>query len=100
MALHGLIQVNGYEVGRWAAQRIVTGPDGMNTYQCGVVWTPEGEQRLYTASNNPHTQRAEFTVTHDYRDGSVALAAKVLATALEVHPAEDQHRTEQEADCG
>lgn len=89
MALRGPIQVNGFEVGRWVAQRTVTAVDGVNTYECGVAWTPEEQQRVFGAGQTPHPERVEFTLTHDYRDGAVALAAKVLTRAIELRDGGD-----------
>jgi hypothetical protein len=91
MALHGPIKVNNIEVGYWSAQRIETGVDGINTYRCCVDWTPEGFVRRSAGEAYPkvdktgrtvHAQRHTFTLRHDYRDGAVALAAKVLAECI------------------
>lgn len=90
MALHGPIKVNNYETGYWSAQRIVSGEDGANTYLCSVAWTPEGETPfpLGTAGGSIirtiHNEGATFDLQHDYRDGAVVLAAKVLARAVEL----------------
>jgi hypothetical protein len=91
MSLHGPIQINGAEVGYWSAQRVETGSDGINIYRCTVDWTPEGFIRRSTSMRYPwrdesgrihHAQRHTFTLTHDYRDGAVTLAAKVLSNAI------------------
>lgn len=74
MALHGPIQVNAEMVGYWSAQRIRTGGDGVNRYRCDVTWTSEDQTW--------HQHR--FEIEHQYRDGAVALAAKVLTRAVEL----------------
>lgn len=91
MSLHGPIKVNHQEVGYWSAQRVETGADGISTYRCLVDWTPEGFVRRSTGKEYPlvdglgrvtHAQRHTFTVRHDYRDGAVTLAAKVLGECI------------------
>lgn len=82
MALHGLIQVNSTEVGYWFAERRVTAEDGINTYACAVEWTPENETvTMNSLGPDIHSRREEFLIFHDYREGAVALAAKVLVEA-------------------
>ena len=69
MALHGLIEVNGWRIGHWAAQRLNHDviPGQPSTYKCEVQ-----------PSRGP---KVTFTVEHAYEDGAVALAAKVLTEA-------------------
>jgi len=68
MALHGTIRVNGEAVVDWVAQRVADGIAGQpNTYLCSVVVDGQDLDEV-----------APFTVLHDYDDGALLLAMKVL----------------------
>lgn len=69
MSLHGSINVNTRAVGWWTARRVTNARS--NTYECCVDWTGVNGTR----------QRHTFDLTHNYDDGAVVLAAKVLAYA-------------------
>lgn len=68
MALYGEIKVNNQTVGWWSAVRGQPHGEHHFRYGCEV-------ERI-----NPH-DRCSFDVVHDYRDGAVVLAAKVLTAA-------------------
>lgn len=74
MALHGPIMVNSTVIGQWSAQRIVTAEP--NVYRCAVAVAREGKYPLTD----------EFEVEHDYKEGALALAVKVLTRALPSEP--------------
>lgn len=69
MSLHGSINVGDNAVGAWVARRTTYHRLTTNTYECDVQWfTPNGIPLRHT-----------FTLNHDYDDGAMVLAAKVLA---------------------
>lgn len=69
MALHGTVEVNRETLYEWSAKRTTPTPNGVNVYECALY------DRLSTI--------ATTTVEHDYDDGALALAARVLAWAAE-----------------
>jgi hypothetical protein len=69
MALHGGILVNEHPIGYWVATRIAERHDGVFTYRCEILQSPG--------------TRMEFELEHQYDDGALALAAKVLREAAE-----------------
>lgn len=74
MAAHGTFEVNGWKLGYWAAVRRATEEQQpVNVYDCEVV--------VYEKSGEP--MRSTFEVEHNYEDGIVVLAAKVLAQHTE-----------------
>lgn len=66
IALHGEIKVNGQVIGRWTAQRILTRQSGRHTYR----WEAYDKGRHTTGD-----------LDHNYDDGAIALAVKVLRAA-------------------
>jgi hypothetical protein len=68
--LHGEIKVNGHEIGRWSARRLVHPPSpGANEYEIEVTYVdPEGREWGY-----------RDTLWHNFGDGAITLAAEVLA---------------------
>lgn len=76
MALHGLIEVNGYSIGFWSAQRlgdnVVPSPDDVMSYACEVHQNGD-------LTHSPSIER--FTLEHRFGDGALTLAAKVLNKA-------------------
>lgn len=87
MALHGPIKVGPLEVGYWSARRVVTGENGINTYACALAWTREDQQSSWRdlPPVRPHANNWHGQIQHDYRDGAIALAAKVLTAATGDH---------------
>jgi len=69
LTLHGPIKVNSTNVGYWSARRVVTGIDGVNEYECTLIWHAED---MIPVSK-------EYKVTHHYAEGPAVLAAKVIA---------------------
>ena len=76
MALHGLIQVNGMTIGSWEAVRKEEDEfdEGLFRYQCEVR-----KQHGDALHPLPVADRWEFSIWHQYDDGALLLAAKVLA---------------------
>ena len=67
MALHGDIGVNHHIIGTWSAQNAGVRMDS-GIYRCHVVYTDRGGWE--------HERR--FFLMHNYDDGALVLAAKVL----------------------
>lgn len=69
MALHGEIKINYNEIAKWEAVRAGTmGKDSVYIYRCTVNYT---DMRGYS-------HRRRFFVAHNFFDGAVALAGKVM----------------------
>jgi len=66
MALHGSIEINNQRIGYWYAQRILTSQFGNHTYR-------------WEAWRDGHHVTGDLR--HQYNDGAMMLAAKVLAFA-------------------
>lgn len=77
MALHGQIAINGIAIGQWGAQRMDLLRPGQDIYQydCDV--------RMFRSQDRPGS-RFTFVIDHHYGQGSVVLAARVLAKAAEL----------------
>lgn len=72
MALHGKIMLNDEVLGAWEAVRDTPKPvKGVNLYHVRVDYTAKGHP--------PMTFRCRMR--HDYDDGALALAARVLSWA-------------------
>jgi hypothetical protein len=83
MALHGEIQVNGHGLGSWEAVRKEEDPvrRGRFRYQCEVRMG-----RGVPVDISSGIDRWRFTVWHDYTDGALVLAGKVLTIYSAVIP--------------
>lgn len=76
MALHGKIEINGDMIGEWQAVRQQHPPGKVNDYAVWVFYVePDGTR---------HTRNA--TITHNFGDGALTLAAEVLAWAAKQLP--------------
>jgi hypothetical protein len=77
MSLHGKIEINGQAIGWWQARRTTPelDPDGTAIYDCLVSTATFAEPRIES-----------FRLRHRYDDGSLALAAAVLAAAQSFEP--------------
>jgi hypothetical protein len=79
MALHGTIEVNGHLLGRWAAVR--------GNKSLGMPWAdPDvdpGPAYYYhcEVSFYRDDKTLRFVIEHWFKDGAVALAAKILEQA-------------------
>lgn len=82
MSLHGEIKVNGHEIGRWNARRKEHPPQEVNTYEVVVLYSEPGD--VPGLDGRSHTVRGE--IQHNFGDGAVTLAAKVLAWAAPLLP--------------
>lgn len=71
--LHGEIKVNGGQVGRWTARRLVHPPQAFNDYECTLTY--------YDQQGYP--MEAKWTlIGHHFGDGPVVLAARVLREGI------------------
>lgn len=78
MALHGDISINGHRIATWSARRLYElMDDGEHDYEVKVTWD---------SADGRAASGAGFWITHAYRDGATALAAKVLAEAATYAP--------------
>ncbi len=75
MALHGDIRVNGQVIGCWSAQRVLTRQNGRHTYR----WEAYDKGRHTTGD-----------LDHNYDEGAIALAAKVLRAAQQAMEGDDK----------
>lgn len=80
MALHGEIRINGESIGTWTAVRKEEHPDfeGRHRYQCEVS---QRNDRV-PISRGQWRERFDiwrFDVWHDYSDGAIVLAGRVLS---------------------
>ena len=85
MSLHGEINVNGSEIGRWNARRMQHPPQEVNDYEV-VVRYREPE---YLGG---HSYTVRGCIQHRFGDGAVALAAEVLRWAAPLLPPQAPYR--------
>ena len=74
VALHGSVQANQDVLGWWSATRLSEEPGVENEYMCVV------EEYAKHGTKTQH----KFKLKHRFEDGSMALAARVLAHAAGV----------------
>ena len=78
MAIHGEIKINGFPVGRWYAQRVLTSQFGRHTYRW-EAWDSAG-------------RHVTGDLKHQYEDGAIKLAQRILSAALDALTAPREDR--------